>query len=78
MTGILVAHHSNDGGAQYSVSAGGVGPAQSVDAFLHGNHADFVITGDTILFNGISVSHEYGVCHLRAPAVVRTWVASIP
>ena len=61
-SGVFAAWSSQDSAQVYrpAEGPGSIGPAQSVDGFIQGGDAVFVITGDTILFNGISISRDGG------------------
>ena len=61
-SGIFAAWGSQDRGRSYrpAEGLGAIGPAQSVDGFIEGGEVVFVITGETILFNGVSVSRDGG------------------
>lgn len=61
-SGVFAAWSSIDGAQRYrpAEGLGSIGPAQSVDGFIQGGEILFVITGSTILHNGISVSRDGG------------------
>lgn len=61
-SGIFAAWSSQDGGRSFRAAEGpgAIGPAQSVDAFLQNGNLKFAIVGDTIGFNGVSVSDDSG------------------
>ena len=48
-------YHSSDSYRSYQVAEGSIGPAQSVDSFIRDGQSTFVITGDTLGYNGIAV-----------------------
>ena len=57
-------YHSSDSYRSYQVAEGSIGPAQSVDSFIRDGQSTFVITGDTLGYNGIAVP-SWGVPRVR-------------